>query len=173
MQREGKFRMVLQRTQRLRGTAGYTLVELMAMVSILGIVALAGLPHVDNRREDINTSIQQVLSDMRYARARSITTGEHFALEWVGASRYKVLRLVEVGGSWQVDKVIRNVKLPSNIQVVGIGALADDRFEFNTRGMMISSTSPVWPIVVDTIHGNAHLLSVWPSGQIYREGLIS
>jgi len=110
---------------------------------------------------------------MRYARARSITTGEHFALEWVGSSQYKILRLVEVGGSWQLDEVIRNVQLPSHIQVVGIGSLDDDRFEFNTRGMMISSNSPVWPIIVDTIHGTAHLLSVWPSGQIYREGLIS
>ncbi len=160
------------------GSAGYTLIELLVGIAIFSVIALAGLPHVDTRRESLNTSIQQVLSDMRYARARSITSGEHFAVEWTGANSYEVQRLTEVAGLWQVDSVIRTVDLPSYIQfdlgasATGPTGAAIDRIEFNTRGMMISSNQPLWPVMTDSLRGNAHQLAIWPSGQIYREGIL-
>jgi len=154
------------------------LIELLVGLAIFGVIALAGLPHIDTRRESLNTSIQQVMSDMRYARARSITSGEHFAVEWTGASSYEVQRLTEVGGVWQVDSVIRTVNLPTFVQfsldgaATGATGVAIDRIEFNTRGMMISSVQPLRPVMTDSIRGNAQQLAIWPSGQIYREGIL-
>ena len=151
------------------GEAGYSLIDVMVAVSIFAVVALAGLPHLDRSREDINTSIQRVVADMRYARGRAITSGEHYAVEWTGANIYEVQRMRLGGlGTWEVDRVERSVELPEHISF----ALDEDgveRLEFNTRGMMIASTKPLWPVISDLDHHVDHRLSIWPSGQIYVE----
>jgi prepilin-type N-terminal cleavage/methylation domain-containing protein len=152
-----------------RGETGYSLIEVLVAVSIFGVVALAGLPHLDRGREDINTSIQRVVADMRYARGRAITSGEHYAVEWTGANTYEVQRMRLGGlGTWEVDRVERSVELPGHISF----ALHEDgveRLEFNTRGMMIASTKPLWPVISDLDHHVDRRLSIWPSGQIYVE----
>lgn len=149
--------------------AGYSLVELLVAISIFGVVTLVGLPHIDTRREDINTSIQRVVADMRYARGRAITSGEHYAMEWTGASSYEVQRMrLDPGGNWELDHVERTVELPEHISFT-LGDDGVDRLEFNTRGMMISSTKPLFPVISDLDRRVDHRFSIWPSGQIYVE----
>ena len=164
--------MTMGATKRFAATGGYTLLELLVTIAIFTVVALAGLPHVDGRRESINSSIQRVVADMRYARSRSITSGDHFAIEWTGSNSYEVQRMTLNGsGDWEVSDVVRTTQLPDHIAFVLTESI--DRFEFNTRGMMVSSQGPLWPVISDTHVGSNHLLSIWPSGQIYREGLVS
>ncbi len=135
---------------------------------MFAIIAAAGLPHVDYSREDINTTIQTWVSDMRFARARSITSGTHYAVSWSGSS-YDVERLVQNGSSWQLDSVVKSYTLPDHV-TIAFDTSAGNRIEFNTRGMMISSNMPVWAVVSDSVHGATRLLSIWPSGQIAFEG---
>jgi prepilin-type N-terminal cleavage/methylation domain-containing protein len=161
--------MTYNSTRRLAGAAGYSLIELLVAMSIFGIIALAGLPHIDRRREDLNTSVQRVMADMRFARARSITSGEHYAIEWTGANQYELQRLVvNSAGEWELDRVERTVVLPEHIEFT-LPEEADERFEFNTRGMMVSSTQPLWPTLSDVIRDVDRTFSVWPSGQIFME----
>lgn len=161
--------MTRDSTKRLTTRGGYSLIELMAAVSILGIVAMVGLPHVDTRREGINTSAQLVLSDLRLARSRSITSGDHFALVPKSPGSYELQRLViNPTGNWVFHSVVKTVTLPPNIRVE-FGELALNRIEFNTRGMLVTSNEPLWPVIVDTQHHSKHQLAIWPSGQIYQE----
>ncbi len=166
--------MTFNRTKRVESSAGFTLVELLIGVSIFAVLALAGLPHVDRRREDLNTSVQRVVADMRFARSRSITSGEHYAVKWTGAHAYEVQRLfMNSAGEWELDRVERTVLLPDYISFSlgeSEGAGGVDLLEFNTRGMLISSPEPLWPVMSDLLHDVERTFSVWPSGQIYMEG---
>ncbi len=161
--------MISESTRILRSTCGYSLIELLVGISIFGIVALAGLPHIDTRREGINTAVQQVVSDLRWARARSITSGDHYAVALQGSRSYQVQRLtLTTDGDWQVTSVVKTVQLPSQIKFYFV-EVVPERVEFNTRGMMISHNEPLWPVIADLQHKVEHRLTVWPSGQIYVE----
>lgn len=154
---------------RLSPQRGHTLIEMLVVVAIFGIVAMVGLPHVDTRREEINSASQQLVADLRLARARSITSGERYALAPLGADRYEIQRLTRnAAGQWGKESVVRTVRLPEHIRIE-FGPLLADRVEFNTRGMMVSSSQPLVPVVSDVLHSVDRHLAIWPSGQIYLE----
>lgn len=153
--------MTSQRAQRLRSRAGYSLIELLTAVSIFGVLAVAGLPHVDTHRVDLQTATEQVITDYRWTRTRAITSGVHYALTWTSDTNYQVQKLKQVGTNWTLDQVVKTVTLPSSVSHWGW----PDMIEFNTRGMMISTTSATWHGVYDYQHSSWRLIAIWPSGQ--------
>lgn len=154
--------MASEKIQRRHNQAGYTLVELLTTVAIVAVVAGAGLPHLDTRRQNIQNATSQVIGDYRWARARSITSGAHFALEWTGPSNYEVQRLKQVGTEWELDEIIKSVELPPTLSRSG----SPDVVEFNTRGMMISSESMEQQRLSDDAFGAERVIALWPSGQV-------
>lgn len=150
----------------LANQRGYSLIELLVAVGIFGVLAALGLPHLDTRRQDIQTATKQVIADYRWARTRAITSGVHFAIEWTSTNSYEVQRMKEVPSGWAVDTVVKEVTLPSHINTVREWPAQQ---EFNTRGMMITSTTPLRQELRDSDYGGWHEISVWPSGQIYEE----
>jgi prepilin-type N-terminal cleavage/methylation domain-containing protein len=162
------------RPDRLRPASqrGYSLVELLTTMAIFGVLAGSGLPHIDTRRQDINTVLNRVIADLRFARSRAITTGTHFAFQLNDDGTYEIQRLVEEpapggGTTWELDSVAKTITLPEHVQL----ALPDEveLIEFNTRGMMVSVTQPFEMSIADNLHGAAHTVSIWPSGQMYYE----
>lgn len=154
--------MTSERIERLRNHSGYSVIELLVSVAIFAVLAAAGLPHLDTRRNDIQNTTQQVLADYRWARSRAITGGVHFALKWTSGTTYQVQRLRQVGTNWTLDAVIKQVTLPSWISCdYGASPL----IEFNTRGMMIASTSKLSQRLIDAKFNTERKVYVWPSGQ--------
>src|SRR5262245_25760544 len=158
--------MTGERTGRMRSPAGYTVIELLVAVAIFAVLASAGLPHLQRNRQDINTATSQLVADYRWARARSITGGVHFALKWTSPTAYQVQRLKLVGANWTLDQVITDVPQPANITRSGTPAT----LEFNTRGMMISTTTSNVQDLTDSKFNAIRHISVWPSGQIHVDG---
>ncbi len=152
---------------RLHGMAGYSLMELLTVVSILGALGAMTLPHIDTRRQDIQSVTAQVVADYRWARTRAITSGDHFGITWTnGGSAYRVNRLKQsAAGVWEVQAVAREVVLPNHITAPGIPPPA----EFNTRGVLVSATAPIQLSLQDTQFQTSRALRVWPSGQVYAE----
>jgi len=151
----------------LRGQGGYSLIELLVAVGIFGLLAALGLPHLDTRRQDIQTSTKQVIADYRWARNRAITSGVHFGIEWTTTNAYEVQRMKQAAnGTWSKDLTVKSVTLPSYINTQWYWPSVQ---EFNTSGMMVSVTYPPYQMFWDSNYFGWHMLSVWPSGQIYEE----
>lgn len=152
-------------TQRLACSTGHTVMELMMTVTIVGVLLGTALPHIDTRRESINGAVSSVIGDLRFTRARAITSGRHYAFELVDSRTYRVERMRDAGTSWDTDSVAREVTLPEHLELILEGATV---LEFNTRGMMISADAPPTLTLNDKKFGASHALSIWPSGQIQR-----
>lgn len=69
------------------------MIELLVAVTIGGLIVLAGVPAMTNllRRSRVETVTRQVLSDVREARSRAITTGWEFRVVGYHAT---------TGGNW-------------------------------------------------------------------------
>jgi len=151
----------------LGGQRGYSLVELLVAVGIFGLLAALGLPHLDTRRQDIQTTAAQVIADYRWARNRAITSGVHFGIEWTSTNSYEVQRMKQAAnGTWSKDVAVKHVTLPSYINTAWYWPSVQ---EFNTRGMMVTTTYPIYQMFWDSNYNGWHMLSLWPSGQIYEE----
>jgi prepilin-type N-terminal cleavage/methylation domain-containing protein len=155
----------------LAGNRGFTLIEMLTTVAILGIVLAVALPHLDRRRMDINKLTQSLVGDIRLARLRAITGGAHYAVKATsgieGNRGYEVVQMEETGdGDWveAVDGWKRVVPLSSGMSVSG----GEEGFsvEFNTRGMLVSSEVPVAATITDDF-GAVRNFTVWPLGQVH------
>jgi prepilin-type N-terminal cleavage/methylation domain-containing protein len=152
--------MMSQQTQRLRSRAGYTIVELLVAIGIFGVLAAAGLPHLDTRRQDINSAAKQVIADYRWARTRAITSGVHYTVNWTGSGGYQVQSLKQnADTTWSLDQVVKTVTLPTTVLRSG----SPNTIEFNTRGMVVAGTTMSTQTL--TSYGGSRAIAIWPSGQ--------
>lgn len=153
-------------------TDGFSLVELIVYVSLLGVLLAAALPHVEILPSRTNQAVEQFLSDVRFARAKAIVTGSHVCVHRVASNRYQVRRLKQSGNSWVLDKVLRDVTLPSGV-TWWMNTDTGSHLKFNTRGLQVAFSNPTNPYVLYTYfgdsHGSSHAVSIWPSGQAYKE----
>lgn len=145
---------------------GQTLIELLGLIGILGLIAGTALPHFDTRREDINTVMQKLMSEFRTARTKAITTGTHYSLHFSSERSLGVQRHEQAeDGTWPVAAKIKDISLPQTVS----SWVSPDTIEFNTRGVMISASEPIFVYVTDQVGGRVHSFSVWPSGQVQAE----
>jgi prepilin-type N-terminal cleavage/methylation domain-containing protein len=151
-----------------RAHNGYSLVELLVAIGIFGIVVAAALPHIDSRRQNINTAVNTIMANIRLARAKAMSTGVHYCAHMSSSTKYYVRR-------WSDNKNIVDATLPTGVT----WSMADypdlPHIMFNTRGMAIDNSAqnkvlanPVH-IYVNDRFGISHKIDVWPSGQVYEE----
>jgi prepilin-type N-terminal cleavage/methylation domain-containing protein len=142
---------------------GYSLIEVLVTISILGILLGSALVHYDPRREDINTAQQAATGDLRAARVAAITSGRHVSVEVQAPYAWTVHRLENVGGVWTPSTDLKHVDLPTGLTVASTTAVAT--VEFNTRGVMVNSDTPI-TIKLNDDFGAARIVTVWPSGEV-------
>lgn len=150
---------------------GFTVIELVVYIAILGIVLGAALPHIDSRPLSTATAVEAFLGDVRYARSKAIVTGTHVCVHRVSSTRYEVRRLRQSGSSWVLDKVLRSVTMPPNTSF-SIETAAESHLKFNTRGMQVAyaNQSTAYPLLAKFWDAKSeHGVRVWPSGQAYEE----
>jgi Tfp pilus assembly protein FimT len=155
--------MISQRAQRVCSHVGYSLIELLAATATFSILAAAALPHLDIRRQDLNSIAKQVIADYRWTRTRAITSGVHYAVTWTDTGGYEVRRLKQNADStWSLDLVVKQVSLPSTVSRTG----SPNTIEFNTRGMVVGNAAIPMPSQTLASYGGSRSIAIWPSGQI-------
>jgi prepilin-type N-terminal cleavage/methylation domain-containing protein len=151
-----------------RSNGGFSLVEILVAMAILGVLMATALPHLDTRRENVNTATKTIVANIRLARAKAMSTGVHYCMHRNSNTQYYVRR-------WSDNKNVVDTNLPAKVSW-SIQNYPDlPHVMFNTRGMAIDNsaqkrvlTNPVNISVTDTF-GITRKVVVWPSGQVYEE----
>jgi prepilin-type N-terminal cleavage/methylation domain-containing protein len=147
-----------------RFRTGFTVLELLVAVSVMGVLAAIALPRMPRSAFALWNADRQLLADIRHARAEALTKGDHFRVVVTGASTYEVQRMRLVGGGWVANTPAqRSRTLPAGVTFTqGVGS----RFEFNTRGLMVAPAVATRLQMTDARTSRNRYVTVWPSGQV-------
>jgi prepilin-type N-terminal cleavage/methylation domain-containing protein len=153
-----------------RGSAGFTVVELIVAMGIVGVLLMVALPHFNRGALNASSVTQGVVANLRLARANATGRGVHFRVTFT-ASSYTVRRLKQDSGNWIVDSAFaaQTVQAPSGVSFTTIQG--DGTIEFDTRGLIVPLSGQLVGEteilrVTDTARGQTKTLQVWPSGQV-------
>jgi prepilin-type N-terminal cleavage/methylation domain-containing protein len=162
--RVGGTRMSLPISPRRRGQRGRTLIEVLTVVAIAGTIVGTAAMRMPRRAYALLGANQQLLVDLRRTRADALIKGDHFRLEITSPTSYAEYRLKLVNNAWSISGAPVYVRtLPPN---VAITADVSQRFEFNTRGLLIRPDQAASLVLTDTYTGHTRRITVWPSGQV-------
>ena len=150
---------------------GVSIIELLVAIGIASVVMALALPRLNQSALNLPIAEQNLIADIRMARASATTRGARFQVS-LSAESYSIQRLQDDDndGVWEPDSGFsaQTVELPAGITVT-VGA--DAEIEFTTRGLLAdqSDGTPA-PIVEISLHdsyeGETRMMEVWPSGQI-------
>ena len=81
-----------------RGQFGFTVMELLVVMGIIGAALAVAIPNLNRRQLDLSTASQGLESEIRLARAYSISRGAHLSYhyQWI-----LVYRRTPTGSGWR------------------------------------------------------------------------
>jgi hypothetical protein len=138
------------------------------MISVIGAMVI---PRLNGSDLDLSNTIQTFVSDVRLARAYSVSRGAHYRVS-ITSNSYSVQRLQDDDGDdvWEPEGSPQIIELPAEISLSLEGG-ADGQVEFDTRGLVLPRPdSGLFEIegvtISDATRGRSALVQVWPSGQV-------
>ena len=141
---------------------GYSLIELVVTICIVGVMAATAMPMWNASRMNILTARRMVSATLRLARTNAITKSVHYQVSFPDSGHVSLSAMTLNAGNWVVDTTkVQTSPLPSGTQP----SVVSTKVEFNTRGMVVN-TSTMTQIKVTDSFGKTKSLQVWPSGQI-------
>lgn len=150
-------------------SAGYTLIETVVIVALLGVLAAIAIPRFSRQRIQIVNAQRMAIASLRLARTNAISKSVHFQVAFPDSNHLRVSRMVESpegSGNWQVDtSSVQASALPAPTSFAS--AIVGTSIEFNSRGYVVNLNAPLRVDAQDTF-GATKSLQVWPSGQIYE-----
>jgi prepilin-type N-terminal cleavage/methylation domain-containing protein len=116
----------------MRRNAGYTLIELLIAVAIMGLLFGIGLPRLSRLRAPyaMAGATRQIAADIVAARQRAISRNTSYRVNFNAAAKtYQLERLV--GLAWTADGAVQ--RLPNG---VNIGTITPGNPVFDSRGLL-------------------------------------
>jgi len=146
------------------GQGGYSMIEMLAVLGLLGIAFAAAAPTIKPAWMDISNAQSVLIANLRLARTNAITRGVHYAVAFASATTLELQRMQLQNGAWTVDaSQTQTVNLPPDTQlpipIVGTSV------EFNTRGQAVNLLT-VEQIDITDSFGATRSTQAWPSGQV-------
>ena len=121
----------------MRRNAGYTLVELLIAIAIMGLLFGIGLPRLSRLRAPyaMAGATRQIAADIIAARQRAISRNTSYRVNFNAAAKtYQLERLV--GLAWTADGAVQ--RLPNG---VSIGTITPGNPVFDSRGLLAADVT--------------------------------
>jgi len=117
----------------MRNRSGFTAIELLIVVVLVGIFASIAIPRFSSNQRTAYTTARKIVSDIRYARSLSISTGNaHY------------LQFFQVSGSYREYKIFDNLNAQIGdtriIPEIVTCTLSASTFTFNYLGVCNSGS---------------------------------
>jgi len=99
-----------------RGSAGFSLLEALIIVTVIGIVVGIAMPHVDIKRFRMNEAVREVASALARAQYRAVLN-QHDVIVWfdVAPRRLRVHEDRNNDGQVQASEPVTHVQLPDGV----------------------------------------------------------
>jgi type II secretion system protein H len=149
--------MLTARSTSLRSPAGFTFIELMVVLVVMGIMASIAAPRMNAyvERQKTRRALDTIANDLAHARILAIREGERVTLIRHASDHYSVGR--------QGATNRKEVRLGQTYGGVSF-ALPADSVVFDSRGLVRMGTGDVSV----TINGKTDQLNLSPTGRVYR-----
>src|SRR5262249_289381 len=98
----------------LHAQRGFSLIELLVVIGIFGIVVTIALHQIKDGELDLSTATQNLVGELRIARANATSRGAHYRVT-ISSESYSVQRLQDDDGDgvWQPTGSPQNMKFPN------------------------------------------------------------
>jgi prepilin-type N-terminal cleavage/methylation domain-containing protein len=154
---------------------GFSLIELMMVVLVVGIVLTAGMPAFGKFRDDlmIIQARTQVQQDLRMARQVAVTRHCPVVVTFGDGSattnlvNYSVLYDVNGDGSASSGELYINRRMPARTRLSSVTLSPTDKLSFDMSGVLTPGSGG-GQLVLATSRGRIDTLLVSATGVVYR-----
>jgi MSHA pilin protein MshC len=123
----------------MRHWQGFTLVELVLVMLVIGILSVAVMPKWYTTGTSVNYEARRLLSDIRYTQALSVATGQRYRWVKVSASTYQILN--ESGSPIVLPSGGTVLTLTSGVTIGTLTNLPSNLVAFNSQGTPYTTTT--------------------------------
>lgn len=119
--------------------AGYTLVELVLVVLIMGVLVVVATPKWTAGSQGLQYEARRVLGDIRYAQAMSLASGERY--RWVRTSSTAYQITDESGSALLLPNGSTTMVLANGITFGAFTNLPNNLIAFDSRGVPYTTST--------------------------------
>lgn len=120
---------------------GFTLVELVFIILIIGILAVSVMPKWSGTSLGVQFEARRLLNDLRYTQALSVTTGQRYRWVKTGSNTYSILD--ESGSAITLPSGTTTLTFSSGVSFGALTNLPGSLVAFNSQGIpYITSGTP-------------------------------